>query len=349
MNTRNRISAHYRAYEQMNLRDIFKFLHQSTFGCEHMVASLEAATNYIKKEAENISNTKLLVEQLDGEFSRVHLSVLNGGLSHETFGKLFFLSSKKPKASVEALEEKLKTVKEMIIEGTLPFDEKEFDEAVTKWKLNGYEALHHSDTFDNSYKPAYRVVSNCFVAFLPLFAAIDKALGKGRVILSIEGGSASGKTTLAKMLEEIYGCTVFHTDDFFLQPHQRTLGRYKETGGNLDRERFYDEVIVPLKENKPVNYRRFDCKTMQLLPAVEVFPQKLNVIEGAYSLHPYFGDYCDLSVFLNISKDLQKERILNRNPEMADRFFNEWIPLEEKYFSEMQIKQRCTMIIRVVN
>lgn len=347
MNTRNRISAHYRAYEQMNLRDIFKFLHQSTFGCEHMVTSLEAATHYIKKEAENISNTKLLVEPLDGEFSRVHLSVLNGGLSHETFGKLFFLSAKKPKASVEALEEKLKTVKEMIIEGTLPFDEKEFDEAVTKWKLNGYEALHHSDTFRNAYKPAYRVISNCFVAFLPLFAAIDKALGEGRVILAIEGGSASGKTTLAKMLEEIYGCTVFHTDDFFLQPHQRTPERYKETGGNLDRERFFDEVIVPLKENKPVNYRRFDCKTMQLLPAVEVLPKKLTVIEGAYSLHPYFGEYCDLSVFLKISKELQKERVLKRNPEMADRFLGEWIPLEQKYFSEMQIKQRCTISVTV--
>lgn len=184
---------------------------------------------------------------------------------------------------------------------------------------------------------------------IKIFSAIDKLLEKGRVILAIEGGSASGKTTLAKMLEEIYGCTVFHTDDFFLQSHQRTPERYKETGGNLDRERFYDEVIVPLKDNKPVNYRRFDCKTMQLLPAVEVLPQKLTVIEGAYSLHPYFGDYCDLSVFLNISKDLQKERILNRNPGMADRFFNEWIPLEEEYFDEMKIKHRCTMRVKVEN
>lgn len=184
---------------------------------------------------------------------------------------------------------------------------------------------------------------------IEIFSAIDKLLEKGRVILAIEGGSASGKTTFAKMLEEKYGCTVFHTDDFFLQPHQRNLERYKEAGGNLDRERFFDEVIVPLKENKSVAYRRFDCKTMQLLPAVEVLPQKLTVIEGAYSLHPYFGDYCDLSVFLDITPDLQRERILNRNPDFADRFFNEWIPLEEKYFSEMQVKQRCTMIIKVMN
>ncbi len=347
MNTRNRISAHYRAYGQMNLRDIFKFLHQSTFGCEHMVSSLEAATAYIKKEAENILNNKPLVEPLDGEFSRVHLSVLNEGLTAETLSKLFYLSAQKPKASVEALEERLKTVREMITDGSLPFDEKEFDEAITEWKQSGYEAIHHSEIFRSAYKPAYRVVSNCFVPFLPLFSAIDKVLGKGRVILAIEGKSASGKTTLAQTLKEIYGCTVFHTDDFFLQPHQRTPERYKETGGNLDRERFYDEVIVPLSENKTVNYRKFDCSTFTLLLAVEILPQKLTVIEGAYSLHPYFGDYCDLSIFLDITPDLQRERILKRNPEMADRFLGEWIPLEEKYFDEMKIKQRCTFIATI--
>lgn len=182
---------------------------------------------------------------------------------------------------------------------------------------------------------------------IEIFSAIDKLLEKGRAILAIEGGSASGKTTLAKLLEEKYGCTVFHMDDFFLQPHQRTPERYEEIGGNLDRERFYDEVIVPLGENKSVNYREFDCSTFTLLPSVEIKPQKLTVIEGAYSLHPYFGDYCDLSVFLDITPDLQRERILNRNPDFANRFFNEWIPLERKYFSEMQIKQRCTMSVTV--
>lgn len=182
---------------------------------------------------------------------------------------------------------------------------------------------------------------------ISVFSAIDSLLKKGRVILAIEGKSASGKTTLAKMLEEIYGCTVFHTDDFFLQPHQRNPERYKETGGNLDRERFYEEVIVPLSGNKTVKYRKFDCSTFTLLSAVEILPQKLTVIEGSYSLHPYFGDYCDMSVFLDITPDLQKERILKRNPEMADRFLGEWIPLEEKYFDEMKIKQRCTLTVTI--
>lgn len=52
--------------------------------------------------------------------------------------------------------------------------------------------------------------------FAPLFAELDRRLaGEVPVRLAIEGGSASGKTTLGKILAERYDCTVFHMDDFF--------------------------------------------------------------------------------------------------------------------------------------
>lgn len=180
-----------------------------------------------------------------------------------------------------------------------------------------------------------------------LFAQLDARLDKGRTILAIDGKSASGKTTLATLLKERYDATVFHTDDFFLQPHQRTPERLAEVGGNLDRERFLAEVLIPLKEGKEVAYRKFDCSTMTILKAEKITPKKLVVVEGAYSMHPDLRDFYDLSVFLDVSKDLQKERILKRNPRFAPRFFNEWIPMEERYFSEMQIKEKCDIVIEI--
>lgn len=182
------------------------------------------------------------------------------------------------------------------------------------------------------------------VAFLPLFARLDGMLEKGRVILAVEGGSASGKTTLGGILGELYGCTVFHTDDFFLRPEQRTPERYAEPGGNIDRERFLEEVLVPLSRNEAVHYRRFDCSTLTLSSAVEILPGRLTVIEGAYSMHPSFSQYYDLSVFLNISPELQRKRILLRNsPRQAEMFFNKWIPLEREYFSKLQVQKSCSM------
>ena len=53
------------------------------------------------------------------------------------------------------------------------------------------------------------------------FIELERLMANGRAIVAIEGGSASGKTTLASVLENKYKCTVFHMDDFFLRPEQR--------------------------------------------------------------------------------------------------------------------------------
>ena len=185
--------------------------------------------------------------------------------------------------------------------------------------------------------------------FRPLFAELDRQLaGNVPVRLAIEGGSASGKTTLGQILAERYGCTVFHMDDFFLRPEQRTASRFAEPGGNVDRERFLEEVLLPLRRGEEIFYRRFDCATMQMQKPIEIVPGKLVVTEGAYSMHPELAPYYDLSVFLDISPELQRERISRRNtPEKAKRFFTEWIPMERAYFAAFDIPARCTLRIPI--
>lgn len=185
--------------------------------------------------------------------------------------------------------------------------------------------------------------------FEPLFAELDRRLaGELPVRLAVEGGSASGKTTLGQILAERYGCTVFHMDDFFLRPEQRTAARFAEPGGNVDRERFLSEVLLPLRRGEAVFYRRFDCSTITLQNAVEIVPGKLAVTEGAYSMHPELAPYYDLSVFLDISPELQRDRISRRNtPEKAKRFFTEWIPMERAYFAAFNIPARCTLRISI--
>ena len=181
-----------------------------------------------------------------------------------------------------------------------------------------------------------------------LYKSIDELLKeKEKVIIAVEGGSASGKTTLGKELEQHYRCNVFHMDDFFLRPEQRTKDRLKEPGGNVDRERFYEEVVIPLSKGEMVEYRRFDCSTFTLHPPVNMEPRRLTIVEGAYSTHPKLGRYYDLSVFLEIEPELQKERILKRNgSEKAERFFKEWIPMEQKYFEAFYIKEKCDIRIK---
>lgn len=120
-------------------------------------------------------------------------------------------------------------------------------QAVQAYRQAGCPICRHTPAFHQAYEPAYRVIRREYVWLLPLLGAIDrKRDGTNRLLVALEGGSASGKTTLAALLEAVYGCSVFHMDDFFLRPEQRTPERYAQPGGNVDRERFWQEVLEPL-------------------------------------------------------------------------------------------------------
>ena len=171
---------------------------------------------------------------------------------------------------------------------------------------------------------------------------IDELMSqKEQVIVAIDGNCTAGKTTLAGKLAEIYDCNVFHVDDFFLRPEQRTPKRYAEVGGNVDYERFMEEVLLPLKAGRAFSYRPFDCGTFTLIQPVAIEPKKLNVIEGTYSHHPYFGDSYNLKIFLTVTPEIQWQRILERPAFLHQRFFEEWIPMEQRYFDGFDIIAQC--------
>ena len=347
--TRELLTSHFRTYPNLQVQDVFKFLFQSAFGCEHLVSDEEKVLSYIKNEYSALN--KALTPQtdaLDGNYSRAYLSWLNVGLSPATLARLFCLSAKKEPDGLALLEEKLGIARELIEEKVIPLDLDEFDGKLYEWKAAGFPAVHHSNVFREEYRPAYRVVSNKYTSILPLLAKIDMLIQKGRTVIAIEGGSASGKSTLADVLTDVYDCAVMHMDDFFLRPEQRTEARLSEVGGNLDRERFLHEVIRPISENKPIVYRPFDCSTQTLGEPVTLPQKNLTIIEGVYSMHPAFGNYYDLALFLDISPDKQRERINVRNsPWLAERFFSQWIPMENSYYEKMGIKDRCDLVIPV--
>ena len=138
-------------------------------------------------------------------------------------------------------------------------------------------------------------------------------------------------------------------DDFFLRPEQRRPERFAEPGGNVDRERFAVEVLAPLKDGCRFSYCPFVCRDMALGDAVEVEPKAVSIIEGAYSMHPELAGAYDLSVFLTVSPELQRKRIIRRNGGRSRNFFERWIPFEEKYISEMDVPARCRLIFEAGN
>lgn len=172
-------------------------------------------------------------------------------------------------------------------------------------------------------------------------------LEKDQVILAIDGSCTAGKTTLAEMLAQQYDCNVFHMDDFFLRPEQRTPERYAEVGGNVDYERFSSEVLTPLKAGTAFFYRPFSCQTMALAQPAAITPKRLTIVEGTYSHHPCFAEPYDLTVFLTVKPELQRQRILQRPAFLHRRFFEEWIPMEHRYFDGFSIAEKSDMVLEL--
>lgn len=172
---------------------------------------------------------------------------------------------------------------------------------------------------------------------------------KEHILIAIDGRCASGKSTLAgqlltSQLKEQTGCCVIHMDDFFLRPEQRTVKRLQEPGGNVDYERFLEEVMKPLSKNQPFSIRAYNCKTQLFENPVSIKPKRISVIEGSYSCHPSLWEFYDFRIFLTIDKEEQLRRIMRRNGKEAAAMFQEkWIPLEERYFEAYDIEKRCDL------
>ncbi len=166
-------------------------------------------------------------------------------------------------------------------------------------------------------------------------------LQQDRVLIAIDGRCAAGKTTFAAALSEKLSCPVFHLDDFFLRPEQQMTERRCKPGGNVDHERFLDEVLLPLYNGSAISYRPYDCHSRSLKPTVSVPACKVAVIEGTYACCPSLYDYYDLRLFLDVEPSVQKERLLARASQKWADFQNKWIPLEEQYHQAFSVKERC--------
>lgn len=121
---------------------------------------------------------------------------------------------------------------------------------------------------------------------------------KDHVVIAIDGPGHEAGSALAAELQQRYKCNVFHTSNYGRQADELTPEVLRTPGEKLDRQRLRTEVIEPLKEGRDVIFRVFSFVAMAYMPAMPAPAKKLNIIEGAYSLHPELRPLYDLAVFV---------------------------------------------------
>ena len=108
------------------------------------------------------------------------------------------------------------------------------------------------------------------------------------------------------------------------------------------------EEMFTLSVSPPKFFPGCRRRTLSLIPASIVrLWTTCPLVEGAYSFHPYYGDYADLKIFYDIDPLLQLARIEKRNgPEGLRNFQSRWIPMEESYHMNCHTLDQAELVIR---
>ena len=336
------LQEHLLSHPAAEVRDGVKFLYQRQFGGGHMIQNPTVALTRLNDELAACGDgNDALWESLGNGLCRLNLRAIRGKVSPETVNAMFIHTANTTNGSVGAFEESLS---ELYLQR---FSRKSLDAYFTEYKTQGYPPVSHSEAYRRTYRPAYRVVFQRCVDFFPLFCTIDKLLARATapVIVAIDGDCGSGKSTLGKLLQDIYNGNLFHADDYFLPPDLRTTERLAQPGGNMHRERLCSEVLEPLSIGNRAVTRRFDCASCTLFPPVRHPEKALNIVEGSYCLHPTLRSFYTLRIFLQTTPERQRERIITRSSSAAwERFKALWIPLEKTYFSVCAVEDCADMV-----
>ena len=321
------LRAHAARYPEMREGDFLKLCYQHALGCGHLVKDEAEAVRLIRAERapgeEGVS-----FEPIGNGLVRMHLKGMDARFSDEIAARMFTYTAETFHPAPDALESALQTLAE-----TFPTDA--MRAAIAAYRAEGCPMVSHTEAYRRAYAPAYRVVSERFARYAALFEAAAR-LPEG-AIFALDGMCASGKTSLSNALGFVFRAPVFHMDDFFLPAEKRTKERLSEVGGNVDRERFREEVLAPLAAGRTVSYRRFDCGTMTILPPVEIKPGRLNIVEGAYACHPELRGYYARTACLTVPPEEQLRRIRARDgEEMLERFRTMWIESANRRISYIE-------------
>lgn len=345
---KNILSAHFTKYPKAEISDAVKLIFQNEFGGGHLIKDEKTSLGRVKAELENTKPdlSVRLCEDIGNGKVRLNLAAA-GNIPPELINRCFVRSAEETKGSVRRFEEKLRELQALCAEGKTPFPRNELDGYLSAYKNAGYPAVSHSESYKKAYSPTYRIIKKEYAELLPAATLIEKKLSEnGKAVAAVGGRCASGKTTLAAKLGKLFLCPVIHADDFFLPLGKRTPERLAEPGGNIDYERFSEEVLPFLASGEAFSYGVFDCSEMRIKGSRFIPASAVRIVEGSYSMHPKFRSAYDVKIFMTISAKKQLERIKKRDGQEKLVIFREkWIPMEEKYFLAQRTSEAADIIL----
>ena len=336
---------HTARYPKMEPQDYGKLIYQSEFGPEHMLGEKKFVLSRIREEFAALPENSMPegIESIGREVCCFPLSALMDKGAFELCADLFVRTAEECQGTMEGLLGKISLTEQFWTEELQRNGMKEW---MSDWKRRGYPPIHHSRIFRETYQPHYRLLRTEYAVYFPALLEITRLMKEEKpVLIGIDGRCGSGKSHFATVLKELFPCNVVHMDDFYLPPEKRSRDWERTAGGNMDFDRFRQEVLLKVSSGEPILYRPYRCSTGFIEKELPLPPHKLTVVEGSYSHHPGLQAEYDSKIFLTCSKQTQFNRLKKREGDDHKVFQQRWIPMEEHYFTECNTVKNSDIII----
>ena len=353
---------HMESHPEATIQDKIKFLFQQEMGNGHAMGTEEDILHRLMEEKDSFLTPRQvdsragedriqalpLFEDLGNGWARINLQPLwDGDFSMDTLAKIVGWSSTSREGDLNRLGKRMKEwVNGRDTESAMYLNDEDRRE-VEAYLQAGCPIPSHSNKYRQVYHPHYRVIRKEVAHYFSLIQRMENHMRTSEsVVVAIDGPCGSGKSTLGRLLLEIYDANLFHMDDYYLTSQQQTPQRYRQPGGNVDHERFQQQVLENISLGKDAWVQRYDCGKGVLEEGISVPYKPINIIEGSYSLRPNLHPYYHIKVFLTMDSVEQERRIRMRNGEEGWRQFQtKWIPLENDYFQQLNVKATADLVL----
>jgi hypothetical protein len=156
-------------YPLMQVRDLYKLIHQAALGSEHAVRDPNSARAWFDREVKELgpgpADPMIDPISADGRIVRVHLRpFIQAGGDLEMLLDAFVRTANEYRGEITHLHEYVTAARQMAHAGLLPFAPTDLDEFFATMKKEQYPAAHHSSVYEATYHPAYRVVARDYLS-----------------------------------------------------------------------------------------------------------------------------------------------------------------------------------------
>ena len=334
--TRRILTLHGTRFPKWEIQDAVKLLYQSEFGTDRLCTAdpVEALAGELSQARAEAYRPPYMVEAIGDGLCRFHLDPRRLSEADMSLLARCLRSGTVTGGSTRRLWEKLGILAGMARAESGPRAGDRVEFFLTRWAEEGCPRLLHSEPYRDAYRPHYQVISRSLAAWFPALRAIGRALttNDGPVLVAIDGRSASGKSSFARRAAELFPCNVFHLDDYRLPDPVRP-------GGKIDCERVENELLIPLSQGDEV--------TVQAPGQPTQIPfRRLNLIEGAYALHPRLALYSQVRILFTCTPEVQLARLAQREDrDRLEQYCDQWLPQEEAYLDSLDLPALCDAII----